>query len=136
MRKIPNNQPYFVYNTAVDQGAYDPEVISNAATAANWAHTEAHHDQNNYEYQTYLGIKTGTKELIKYAVGNDALTPLKKGFIEFGDKTQQTMIIHLRNKVCLKLTAPEKEDFNRIGYQKPWDVTQNIATYYKYLDNL
>ena len=62
--------------------------------------------------------------------------PFKKQFIEFGDKTPQTMIIHLCDKVCLKLTALEKGDFKRIGYQKSWGVTQNIATYYKYLDDL
>ena len=44
------------------------------------------------------------------------------------------MIVHLRNKVCLKIKAPEKDDFKRIGYQKPWDVTQNISAYFKYLN--
>ena len=97
---------------------------------------EAQHDQNNDDYQTYLGIETGNKEIIKYAVGDDALAPLKKQFIKFGDEIPQTMIVHLRDKVCLKLTASEKDNFKRIWYQNPWDVTQNIATYYKYLDNL
>ena len=46
------------------------------------------------------------------------------------------MIIHICNKVYLKLTALKEDNFKRIGYQKPWDVTQNIATYYKYLDGL
>ena len=45
------------------------------------------------------------------------------------------MIVHLREKVCLKLTEPKKDDFKRIGYQKPWDFTQNILTYFKYIDD-
>ena len=130
------NDPNFLYNNPVDQGAYDPEVIANSTTAANRSQMEAQHKLKNNEYQTYLAIETGTKELIKYAVGDDTLAPLKKRFIEVGDETPQTMIIHLRDKVCLKLTAPEKEYFKRIGYQKSWDVTQNISTYFKYLDNL
>ena len=96
---------------------------------------EAQHDQKNDKYQRNFVIETGTKELIKYAVGNDALAPLKKQFIKFGDEIPQTMIVHLRDKVCLNLTAPEKDDFKRIGYQNPWDVTQNISTYFKYLDD-
>ena len=74
MRNILNDTK-FLYNTLVEQGAYDPEVIANAATAANQSQIEAQHDQKNNEYQTYLGIETGTKELIKYAVGDDALAP-------------------------------------------------------------
>ena len=89
---------------------------------------ESQHKQKNDEYQTYLGIETGTKELIKYTLGDDALAPLKKRFIEFGDKTPQKMIVHLRDKVCLKITATKKDDFKRTGYQKSWDVTQNILT--------
>ena len=97
---------------------------------------EAHHGQNNDEYQTYLGIETGTKDQIHYAVGDDALAPLKKGFIEFGDETPQTIIINLHKKVCIKLTASKKDNFKSMGYQKPLDITQNISTYYKYLDDL
>ena len=82
-----------------------------------------------------MGIRTGTKEFIKYAVGDDTLAPLKKRSIEFGDETPQTIIVHLRDKVCLKLTAPEKYNLKRIRYQKRWDATQNILTYFKYLDN-
>ena len=33
MRKILNNQPNYGYDTPVDQGAYDPVVIANAAMA-------------------------------------------------------------------------------------------------------
>ena len=45
------------------------------------------------------------------------------------------MIVRLCDKVCLKLTAPKKDTFKNIEYQNPWDVTQNISTYFKYLDN-
>ena len=46
------------------------------------------------------------------------------------------MIFHLSYKVCLKLTAPKKDDFKRIGYQKPWYITKHISTYFKYLNYL
>ena len=70
MRNILNNTK-FLDNTPVDQGAYNPSVIANAEMAANRAHTKSQHDRKNYEYKTYLGIETGTKELIKYAVGSE-----------------------------------------------------------------
>ena len=86
MCKILNNKPNFVYDTLVDQGAYNPAVIANASSATNRYQMEAQHYLKNYKYQRYLGIETGTKEIIKYAVGNDALAPLKKQFIKFGEK--------------------------------------------------
>jgi hypothetical protein len=35
------------------------------------------------------------KEFILYAVGDNALAPLKKQYIGFGDETVLTMIVHL-----------------------------------------
>ena len=77
MRNILNDTK-LLYNTLVKQGAYDPAVIINTSMAANWFQMEAQHDRKNDEYQTYLGNETGTRDLIKYSVGNYALAPLKK----------------------------------------------------------
>ncbi len=35
------------------------------------------------------------KELLIYGVGDDALVPLKKQYINFGDSTIHSMILHL-----------------------------------------
>ena len=42
MRNILND-PNFLYDTPFDQGAYDPEVIANAATSLNQSQMEAQH---------------------------------------------------------------------------------------------
>jgi hypothetical protein len=46
-------------------------------------------------YNDYLGIKEGSKELIPYEAGNNALALLKKQYIGFKDLTVLSMINHL-----------------------------------------
>jgi hypothetical protein len=46
-------------------------------------------------YTKFLGAQEAGKELSLYSVGNDALEPLKKQYINFGDATVHSMIRHL-----------------------------------------
>jgi hypothetical protein len=46
-------------------------------------------------YADYLGLQEAGKELLLYGVGNDALAPLKKQYINFVDSTIHSMILHL-----------------------------------------
>jgi len=63
------------------------------------------------ELQRYLGVEETGKELILYAVGDDALTPLKKLYIGFGDTTVLGMIDHLRLKTAIKMTTAQKHEY-------------------------
>ena len=81
-----------------------------------------HKDVQN-SYAEYLGAQEAGKELILYGVGDDALAPLKKQYINFGDATIHTMIRHLREKTVIKMNTSQKYDYKTEGYKKPWDPT-------------
>ena len=48
--------------------------------------------------------------MILYVVGDNALTPLKKLYIGFGDTTVLGMIYHLRLKRAIKMTTVHKHE--------------------------
>ncbi len=60
-------------------------------------------------YNDYLGIEEASKDLILYAAGDDALAPLKKQYIGFGNLTVLlSMIDHLCQKTAIKMTTVQK----------------------------
>ena len=118
-----------------EQEAYDPAAAANA-NAAHRAQQEAQWRRKDDDLDTDTGVQEGAKELIVYAAGEDALSALKKRFIGFGGTTPRLMIKHLRDKTCIRMTTSEKDRFKRDGYAKPWDVTKNITSYFKNLDDL
>jgi len=65
----------------------------------------AEHKILQKSYNDYLGVEEAGKELILYAVGDDALAPLKKLYISFGDTTVLRMIDHLCLKMAIKMTT-------------------------------
>jgi len=54
-----------------------------------------------------------------YAVGDNALAPLKKLYIGFGDTTVLGMIDHLRLKMAIKMTTAQKHEYRTTGYNTP-----------------
>jgi hypothetical protein len=74
---------------------------------------------NQTSYTEYLDAQEAEKELILYGVGDDALAPLKKQYINFGDATIHTMIKHLREKTAIKMMTSQKYDYKTEGYKKP-----------------
>ena len=85
-------------------------------------------------HASYLKVEEAGKELILYAVGNDALAPLKKQYIGFGDETVLTMIVHLRTKTAIKMTTAQKHEYRTNGYNTVWDRTTSITAYFTTLD--
>ncbi len=85
-------------------------------------------------YRDYLNIKEAGKELILYAVGDDAVAPLKKQYIGFGNMTVLAMINHLRLKMVIRMTTAQKYEYNTNGYNTPWDPTMSITVYFLLLD--
>jgi hypothetical protein len=55
----------------------------------------AQHKETQIAYTKYLGAQGAGKELLLYGVGDDALVPLKKQYINFGDATIHSKILHL-----------------------------------------
>ena len=46
-------------------------------------------------YTKYLAAQEAGKEFLLYGIGDDALAPLKKQYINFGNVTIHSMILHL-----------------------------------------
>jgi hypothetical protein len=70
----------------------NPDVHSAAALvagviAAQQEQLVAQHKEAQMAYADYLGTQEAGKELLLYGVGVDALAPLKKQYINFGDST-------------------------------------------------
>ncbi len=85
-------------------------------------------------YANYLGVEEAGKELILYAVGDDALAPLKKQYIGFGDTTILSMLDHLRQKTAIRMTTVQKYEYKNAGFNAPWDPTTSITAYFTSLD--
>ena len=85
-------------------------------------------------YNNYMGVNEAGKELILYAVGDDALAPLKKLYIGFGDTTVLRMIDHLCLKTAIKMTTAQKHEYKMTEYNNPWDPTTSITAYFTQLD--
>jgi hypothetical protein len=85
-------------------------------------------------YTKYLGEQEAGKELLLYGVGDDALAPLKKQYINFGNATIHSIILHLREKTAIKMTTSQKFEYKAEGYGKQWDPTTSIRAYFTSLD--
>ncbi len=129
---ISNNA--WTYAAPQNLGAYTVAALGAGISAAQREQLVANHKEEQVSYTEYLGAQEAGKELILYGVGNDALAPLKKQSINFGDVTIHLMIKHLRNKTSIKMTTSQKYDYKTKGYCKSWDPTMSITAYFTGLD--
>ncbi len=94
----------------------------------------AEHKVLQASYAKYLGVEEAAKELILYAIGNNALAPLKRQYIGFGDTTVLAMLDHLCMKTAIWMTTAQKHKYKTSGYNTPWDPTSSITAYFTHLD--
>jgi hypothetical protein len=85
-------------------------------------------------YTKYLCAQEAGKGLLLYAIGNDALALLKKQYINFGNTTVHSIILHLCEKTAIKVSTSQKIKYNAEGYGKQWDPKTSITTYFTGLD--
>jgi hypothetical protein len=129
---IANNT--WAYQAPDNPGAYAVTALGAGVSAAQQDQIIANHKEAQHSYAEYLGAQEAGKELILYGVGDNALAPLKKQYINFGDATIHTMIKHLREKTAIKMTTLQKYYYKAEGYKKPWDPTMSITAYFTGLD--
>ncbi len=72
--------------------------------------------------------------MLLYGVGANALAPLKKQYINFGDATIHSMILHLQEKTAIKMTTSQKFEYKTEDYMAPWDPTTSIMAYFTGLE--
>jgi hypothetical protein len=109
----------WTYAAPQNLGAYAAAALNTSVSAAQRKQLVANHKKEQVSYTEYLRVQEAGKELILYGVGNDALAPLKKQYINFGGANVHSMIKHLRDKTAIKMTASQKYDYKTEGYCKP-----------------
>ncbi len=87
--------PTWVYAAPGNPGAYAAAALAAGGSMAHQEQIPAQHKEMQTAYTEYLGAQAAGKELLLYGVGDDALVPLKKQYIIFGDTTIHSMILHL-----------------------------------------
>jgi hypothetical protein len=115
-------------------GAYAAAALNAGISAAYQDQLVTNHKEEQVSYTKYLGAQEAGKELILYGVGDNALAPLKKQYINFGDATVHLMIKYLRDKTAIKMTTSQKYDYKAEGYRKAWDPTMCTTAYFTGLD--
>ena len=83
------------YAAPDNPGAYAVAALAPGVSAAQQEQLVAQHKEEQTAYADYLGSQEAGKEILIYGVGNDALAPLKKQYINFRDSTIHSMILHL-----------------------------------------
>jgi hypothetical protein len=73
---------------------------------------------------------TGSRKGTSPVRGNDALVLLKKHYINFGDATIHSMILHLCEKMAIRMTTSQKFEYKAEGNGKQWDPTTSIMAYF------
>ena len=126
--------PTWTHTVPGDPGPYSAAALLAGTLAAQREQLVATHKVTIESHANYLKVEEAGKELILYAVGDDALAPLKKQYIGFGDETVLTMIVHLRTKTPIKMTTAQKHDYRTTGYNAVWDPTTSITAYFTTLD--
>jgi hypothetical protein len=96
-------------------------------SAAHQEQIIVQHKETQTAYTKYFGAQEAGKELLLYGLGNDALAPLKKQFINFGKATIHSMILHLQEKTAIKMTTSQKFEYKAEGHGKQWDPTTSIT---------
>jgi hypothetical protein len=73
------------------------------------------HKETQMAYSKYLRAQEAGKELLLNGVGDDALALLKKQYINFGNATIHSMILHLYEKTAIKVTTSQKFEYKAKG---------------------
>ena len=124
----------WTHTVPLDPGAYSADALAAGNAAATREQFVAQHKIEQKSYRDYLSVEEAGMELVLYAVGDDAVAPLKKQYIGFGDTTVLQMIDHLRLKTAIRMTTAQKFEYKTNGYNTPWDPTTSITAYFTQLD--
>jgi hypothetical protein len=100
----------------LNPGAYSANALAAGNAAVTHKQFMAQHKIKQKTYRDYLSVEEAGKELILYAIGDDAVAPLKKKYIGFGDTTVLQMIDHLLLKTAIRMTTAQKFEYKTNGY--------------------
>jgi len=111
----------------VNPGFYPADLALNAA-AGTRARAEAEHKELINQFETFEGVRLGTKDLILEAVDNEYLSEIEHDTLGFLNQTPRQMIEHLLNQGGTLDFADTKDLLaERDG---EWNVTENPQIYF------
>jgi len=111
----------------VNPGFYPADLALNAA-AGTRARAEAEHKELINQFETFEGVRLGTKDLILEAVDNEYLSEIEHDTLGFLNQTPRQMIEHLLNRGGTLDFADTKDLLaERDG---EWNVTENPQIYF------
>ena len=93
--QIVINNPAWVYVAPANPGAYSAAALLAGVSTAQQEQLVAQHKEEQMTYADYLGAQEAGKELLLYGVSANVLALLKRQYINFGDATIHSMILHL-----------------------------------------
>ncbi len=126
--------PVWVYAAPVNPGVYTAAALAAGVSAAQHEQIIAQHKERQTADTEYLGAQEAGKELLLYGIGNNALAPLEKLYINFRNAIIHLMILHLWEKRAIKMTTSQKFEYKAEGYGKQWDPTTSITAYFTSLN--
>ncbi len=132
--RIVINSLAWVYTAPVNTGAYAATALAAGVSVAQRKQVVTQHKEEQTVYANYLGSQEAGKELLLYSVADNVLALLKKQYINFGNATIHSMILHLQEKMAIKMTTSQKFEYKAEGYGKQWDPTTSITAYFTSLD--
>jgi hypothetical protein len=124
----------WTHTVPTDPGAYSADVLNASNVAATHKQFMAQQKIKQMSYRDYLNVKEAGKELILYAVGKDAVAPLKKQCIGFGNMMVLAMTNHLCLKTAIRMTTEQKYEYKMNVYNTPWDPMMCITAYFSLLN--
>ncbi len=122
--------PVLVYVVLVNPGAYTAATLAAGVSAAHCEQIIMQHKDTQMAYTEYLVAKEAEKELLLCGRGDDAIALLKKQHINFGNVTIHSMILHLCEKMAIKMTTSQKFKYKAKGYGKQQDPTRSTMAYF------
>jgi hypothetical protein len=128
--RVVISNPAWVYVAPANPGTYLAAALIAGVSAAQWEQLVVQHKEAQTTYANYIGAQEAGKEMLLYGVGANALAPLKKHYINFGNATIHSIILHLQEKTSIKMTMLQKYEYKTEGYKMPWDPTTSITAYF------
>jgi hypothetical protein len=111
----------------VNPGIYPADLALNAA-AGTRARAEAEHKELTNQFETFEGVRLGTKDLILEAVDNEYLIEIEHDTLGFLNQTLRQMLEHLLTRGGTLDFADTKELLaERDG---EWNVSENPQVYF------
>jgi hypothetical protein len=114
----------------VNQGVYAVAALAAGVSMARQEQITVQLKEMQMAYTKYLGAQEAGKELLLYGIGDDALAPLKKQYINYGDGTIHSMIQHIWEKMAIKMTISQKFEYKAEGSGKQCDPRTSITAYF------